>query len=232
LIKSQETLALARELDHPFSLADALCFAGCLFNAMCRDAPALRIYAEQLLRLSNEIGLAGWSDIGSCFHGEAAAMSGQVSEGIMQIRQGMAASESISIRLNLVGALRALAEAQAKTDHPEGGLTTLAEALTLVEKTGERLWEAELYRLRAELLLMQGDDHEAEASFEKAIEVARRQSARSWELRASIGLARLRQKQGKTDKARQLLGEIYDWFTEGFDTPDLKEAKLLLGELS
>jgi predicted ATPase len=232
LIKSQEAIALARELDHPFSLADALCYAGCLFNAMRRDAPALRDYAEPLLRLSNEIGLVGWSNIATSYHGEAAAMLGQVSEGITQIRQGMAASESISIRLNLVGALRALAEAQAKTDHPEGGLTTLAEALTLVEKTGERLWEAELYRLRAELLLMQGDDHEAEASFEKAIEVARRQSARSWELRASIGLARLWQKQAKTDEARQLLGEIYTWFTEGFDTPDLKEARLLLEELA
>jgi predicted ATPase len=232
LIKSQETLALARELDHPFSLADALCYAGCFINAMRRDAQALRDYATELVRLSNEIGFAGWIESGACFHGEAAAMLGQVSEGIMQIRQGMAASESISIRLNLVEALRALAEAQAKTDHPEGGLTTLAEALTLVEKTGERLWEAELYRLRAELLLMQGDDHEAEASFEKAIEVARWQSARSWELRASIGLARLWQKHGKTDEARELLGEIYSWFTEGFDTPDLIEARTLLEELS
>ena len=232
LIKSQEAIALARELDHPFSLADALCYAGCLFNAMRRDAPALRDYAEPLLRLSNEIGLVGWSNIATSYHGEAAAMLGQVSEGITQIRQGMAASESISIRLNLVEMLRALAEAQAKADRPEAGLTTLTEALTLVEKTGERHWEAELNRLRAELLLTQGVEDEAEASFEKAIEVARRQSARSWELRASIGLARLRQKQGKTDEARQLLGEIYDWFTEGFDTPDLKEAKLLLGELS
>ena len=232
LIKSQETLALARELDHPLSLADVLCFAGCMFNAMRRDWQALRDYAEQLLRLSNEIGLGGWSEGATSFHGEAAVMLGQVSQGIAQIRQGMAASESISIRLNLVETLRALAVAQAKAGRPEEGLTTLAEALTLVEKTGERLWEAELYRLRAELLLTQGDDHEAEASFEKALEVARGQSARSWELRASIGLARLWQEKGKKDEARRLLEGIYSWFTEGFDTPDLKEAKALLEELS
>jgi adenylate cyclase len=232
LIKSQEALALAREHDHPFSQADALSYAGCLFNVMRRDAPALRIYAEQLLRLSNEIELAGWIGLATCFHGEASAMLGQVSDGIAQIYAGMAAQEQICIRLNQVETLRALAEAQVLAGHPEEGLTTLAEALTLVEKMGERHWEAELNRLRAELLLTQGVEDEAEASFEKAIEVARRKSARSWELRASTGLARLRQKQGKTDEARELLGEIYSWFTEGFDTPDLREAKALLEELS
>jgi len=100
-----------------------------------------------------------------------------------------------------------------------------------VEETDERHWEAELYRLRAELLLMQGDDAEAEASFHKAVEVARRQQAKSWELRATVSLCRLWQKQGKVDEARQMLAEIYNWFTEGFDTPDLQEAKALLEEL-
>ena len=228
LKRSQEALALAREHDHPFSQADALSYAGCMFNVMRRDAPALRIYAEQLLRLSNEIELAGWIGLATCFHGEASAMLGQVSQGIAQIYAGMAAQEPFFIRLNQVETLRALAEAQVLAGHPEEGLTTLAEALTLVEKMGERHWEAELNRLRAELLLTQGVEDEAEASFEKAIEVARRKSARSWELRASIGLARLWQKQGKTDEARHLLGEIYSWFTEGFDTPDLREAKALL----
>ena len=127
-----------------------------------------------------------------------------------------------------------LAEAQAQAGLPEEGLTTLAEALALVEETGERLWEAELHRVRAELLLIKGEhaSAEAEASFHKAIEVARRQSARSWELRATNGLARLMQKQGRTEAARQMLAQIYGWFTEGFETPDLKEAEALLGELS
>jgi predicted ATPase len=101
-----------------------------------------------------------------------------------------------------------------------------------VEQTDERHREAELYRLKGELLLLQGDDAEAEASFHKAIEVARRQQAKSWELRATVSLCRLWQQQGKLEEARQLLTEIYGWFTEGFDTPDLQEAKALLEGLS
>ena len=171
-------------------------------------------------------------EIGTCFHGEAVAMLGQVSEGIAQMRGGMAVNKSLSVRCNILETVRALAEAQAKAGQPERGLTTLVEALTMVAETGERHWEAEVYRLRGELLLTQGDEAKAEASYHKAIEVARRQSAKSWELRVSIGLARLWHKQGKTNEAQQLLGEIYSWFTEGFDTPDLKEAAALLEELS
>ena len=111
-------------------------------------------------------------------------------------------------------------------------LSVLAEALAQVEKTDERYYEAELRRLKGELLLMQGVETEAEASFHKAIEVARRQQAKSWELRATVSLCRLWQEQGRMAEARQMLAEIYGWFTEGFDTPDLQEAKMLLEELS
>ena len=114
---------------------------------------------------------------------------------------------------------------------PDQAVELSAEALALAEQTDEHHWEAELYRLKAELLLMQGDDAEAEASFHKAVEVARRQQAKSWELRATVSLCRLRQEQGSMDEARQMLAEIYGWFTEGFDTPDLQEAKALLEEL-
>ncbi|NVM26883.1 MAG: hypothetical protein HWN70_13335, partial [Desulfobacterales bacterium] len=231
LSRSQQALAMARELGHPFSLADVLCYAGCLFNAMRRDAQALKDNAEELLRLSNE-KVPAWMGAGTRYRGEALAMLGQVQEGIAQMREGMAASQSIRVRLNLSGSLGSLAEAQAKAGHPGEGLTTLAQALTLVEQTDERHWEAELYRLRAELLLMQGDDAEAEASFHRAIEVARRQSAKSWELRATVSLCRLWRKQGRVDEARQMLAEIYGWFTEGFDTPDLQEARTLLEKLS
>jgi predicted ATPase len=232
LRRSQQALALARELDHPFSLADVLCYSGCLFNAMRRDAQALKDHAEELIRLANEKSFAGWLGQGTCFRGEALAMLGQVQEGMAQMREGMAAMQSMGVRLNLSGKLGSLAEAQAKAGQPEEGLTTLAEALALVEQTNERHWEAELYRLRAELLLKQGDDAGAEASLQKAVEVARRQSAKSWELRATTSLARLWQEQGRMDEARQMLAEIYGWFTEGFDTPDLQEAKALLEELS
>jgi predicted ATPase len=232
LKRSQEALALARELDHSISLAEILHFAGCKFSEMRRDAQALKGHAEELVRLANEKDMLGWLAAGTCFRGEALAMLGQVEEGMAQMREGMAAYQSRGARVNLSGFLYSLAEAQAKTGHPEEGLSTLTEALALVEKTDERYWEAELYRLRAELLLMQGDEAEAEASLQEAIEVARRQRAKSWELRATVSLCRLWQQQGKLEEARQRLTEIYDWFTEGFDTPDLQEARALLEELS
>jgi predicted ATPase len=239
LSRSQEALALARELGHPFSLADVLCYGGCLFNAMRRDALALKNNAEELKRLANEKSFAGWLGMATCFRGEALAMLGRVQEGMTQMREGMAAHQSAGVRLNLSGRLGSLAEAQAKAGQPEEGLSTLGEALALVEQTDERYWEAELHRLRGELLLMQGDEAEAEASFHQAescfqhaMEVARRQQAKSWELRATTSLARLWQKQGRMDEACQMLAEIYGWFTEGFDTPDLEEAKALLEELS
>ena len=232
LIRSQQALALARDLGHPFSLADVLCYAGCMFNAMRRDTLALKAAAEEMMRLSREKGFAGWLDSGTCYRGEAVAMLGNYEEGIMQMRQSMADSRSKGLLCNLARTLGALAEAQAKAGHPEQGLTTLDEALALVEETDERLWEAEIYRLRGELLLMQGDDTEAEISLKKAIGVARRQSAKLWELRATTVLARLWQKQGKVDEAGQMLGEIYGWFSEGFDTPDLREARALLEEFA
>ncbi|MCK5315480.1 MAG: tetratricopeptide repeat protein, partial [Anaerolineales bacterium] len=231
LSRSQQALALARELGHPFSLGDVLSYAGCLFNAMRRDAGALKEVADELVRLSHE-KVPTWMGAGTRYRGEALAMLGQDQEGITQMRQGLAAGQSMGIRLNFSETLGALAMGQAKTGKPERGLITLDEALSLVEETDERHWEAELYRIRGELLLMQGDHAEAEASFDKAIEVARRQRARSWELRATTSLARLWQEQGKTNEARGMLGEIYAWFTEGFDTPDLKQAKALLEELA
>ncbi len=183
------------------------------------------------MRLSNEKGFPGWLGAGHRFRGEALAMLGQVQEGMAQLREGMAAAQSRGARCYLSGRLGSLAEAQAKAGQPGEGLTTLAEALAQVETTDERYCEAELHRLKGELLLMQGDEAEAEASFHKAIEVARRQQAKSWELRATVSLARLWQEQGRMDEARQMLAEIYGWFTEGFDTPDLQEARALLEEL-
>jgi predicted ATPase len=142
-------------------------------------------------------------------------MLGQVQEGMAQMREGIAGLQSAGLRF-----------------YSPGRLCSLAEALALVEQTDERYYEAELYRLKGELLLLQGDDAEAEASLEKAIQVAQRQQAKSWELRATVSLARLWQEQGRADEARQMLAEIYGWFTEGFDTLDPKEARALLEELA
>ena len=133
-----------------------------------------------------------------------------------------------------------LAAAYAKVGRGEEGLSVVAEALALVDKNGQRLNEAELVRLKGELTLKQSGvrgpesevQKEAEACFHKAIAVARKQNAKSWELRASTGLARLWQQQGRKREAHEMLAEIYGWFTEGFDTKDLQDAKALLDELS
>jgi DNA-binding SARP family transcriptional activator/predicted ATPase/energy-coupling factor transporter ATP-binding protein EcfA2 len=232
LTRSREALAVARELDHPFSLADVLSYAGCMFHSMRRDALRLKEDSVQLIRLSMERGLAGWRNLGTRCLGEALVMSERFEEGIAQIREGMAGTYSDPAKLYLAGTLCHLGEAEGKAGDLEQGLSTLAEGLALVERTAEHHWEAELHRQRGELLLMQRDEAEAEASFHKAIEVARHQQAKSWELRATTGLARLWQGQGRTNEARQALAEIYDWFREGFDTPDLREAASLLEELS
>jgi predicted ATPase len=230
--QSQKALALAREFGHPFSSADVLSYGGCVFNQMRRDAPALKGNAEELARLSEGMGFSSFLGTGSCYWGAALTKLGQVHEGIAQMREGMAVRQSVGARCNLSGISGALAAALAKAGRPEEGLATLDETLSFVEETDERYYEAELHRLKGELLLTQGDEAEAEASLQKAVEVARRQQARSWDLRAIVSLCHLWRKQGRVDEARQKLAEIYDWFTEGFDTPDLREARGLLKELS
>jgi len=135
--------------------------------------------------------------------------------------------------LGLSALLSLLAEAYGKAGQVEAGLQTLAEALALVNQTQERFYEAEMYRLQGELLLARSAEHHAEAEtcFRHALDVARRQQAKSWELRAATSLSRLRQQQGKRAEAHALLAPIYGWFTEGFDTRDLQEAKALLEAL-
>jgi predicted ATPase len=154
--------------------------------------------------------------------------------GIAQMRQGLAAYLATGAELGRPRQLAMLAEAYGRVGQTAEGLAILAEALTTVHKTGERSYEAELYRLKGELLLQQpaGSGDEAETCFRQALDVARRQQAKSWELRAAMSLSRLWQQQGKQDEAYDLLMPIYGWFAEGFDTADLQEAMVLLEELS
>jgi predicted ATPase len=151
-----------------------------------------------------------------------------------QIRRGLAALRATGAALRLPYYLALLAEACGQTGQATEGLALLAEAVALVDTTGERWWEAELHRLRGELLLLLSVDNHAEAEecLHQALTVARRQQAKALELRAAMSLSRLWQQQGKRVEAQQLLAEIYGWFTEGFDTPDLQEAKLLLDALA
>jgi DNA-binding SARP family transcriptional activator/predicted ATPase len=232
LNRSREVLAYAREFDHLFSLVDVLCYAGCMLHAMRRDGQALKRDSLELMRLSHDAGFAGWIETGTAYYGESLVFIGRVSEGLHEIRENIAANESLGGWLYLPGALRALAEAQSEAGQPEAALATLAEALEVVDRTSEHHWEAELHRQRAEVMLLLGVEDGAEASYQTAIEIACQQSARSWELRAAIGLARLLLKQGKSEGACQVLQPVYDWFTEGFETQDLKEAKALLQEIS
>jgi predicted ATPase len=154
------------------------------------------------------------------------------------MRHAMAAFRAAGAELERQYWLALLSEVYAKMERPQQGRHALAEARAIVAKTGERFWEAELHRLEGELALLSTRPRqelsllEAESSFHQALEVARRQEAKSLELRAATSLARLWQQQGKKMEARQLLAEIYHWFTEGFDTKDLQEAKVLLTELS
>jgi predicted ATPase len=228
-----EALTLAQELTHPFSLAFALT-AGALVHQFRREVHAVQERAEELMRLSTEQGFPFWLAHGTILRGWALTAQGEGAEGIAQIDQGLVAHRDTGAEVHRPYFLSLLAEAYGKVGQPEEGLAVLAEALAIVDDTGERNWEAELHRSKGELLLMQQGQKlgEAEECFRQALDIAHRQQAKSFELRASMSLSRLLQQQGKQEEAPQLLAEIYGWFTEGFDTVDLKEAKVLLEELA
>ena len=156
-----------------------------------------------------------------------------MAEGLAQMREAFAAWRAIGAGVASPWFLALLAEACGKAGQIDEGLRTLDEALAVVQNNEEHLYEAEVYRLKGELLLQQSVEHqgEAEEGLQQALDVARRQQAKSLELRAAMSLARLWQRQGKCDAARELLAPIYGWFTEGFDTADLQEAKALLDAL-
>ena len=165
------------------------------------------------------------------------AEQGEGEAGIAQMHQGLSAYQAVGSALLRPYFLALLAEAYGKVGQAEQGLTALAEALTIVERTGERWWEAELHRLKGELLLVQAGGkkssmEKAEACLHQALAIARRQQAKSLELRAAMSLARRWRHHGKRAAARQMLAEAYGWFTEGFDTADLQEVRALLDELA
>jgi predicted ATPase len=233
LKRSQEALALAEGLSNPLNLTIALEHAA-LFHLLRQEGPLARERAEEVITLATEQGFPAWLAYGMVAQGSALAGQGQVEEGIAQIQQGLAACRAMGLEMVRAATLPRLAAAYAKVGRIEEGLTLLAEALAFADKTGMHMGEAALYVLKGWFLLARSRENqaEAEACFHQALEVARRQSAKSLELRAVMSLSRLWQKQGKKDEARQLLAEIYNWFTEGFDTKDLQEAKALLEELS
>jgi predicted ATPase len=249
LQRSQEALTLAQELSHPFSVAHALNYAAVLYQ-LRREGYAAQKQTEVGIVLAAEQGFPHWLALGTSWQGWALAEQGEAEKGIVQIRQGLAAVRAMGAELAGPTYLALLAEAYGKVGEAEQGLGAIVDALAQVEQTGERWYEAELYRLKGELTLAQSKvqslkskvtdprplapdpQGEAEACFLTAIEIAQKQQAKSLELRAATSLARLWQQPGKREEAHQMLSEIYGWFTEGFDTKDLQEAQALLGELS
>ncbi|MBN1813877.1 MAG: AAA family ATPase, partial [Anaerolineae bacterium] len=232
LRRIQEALALTQKLSHPPTLAMVHLWIGTV-HGLRRDWPRVRDAAETCIHISTEHGFRYWLSGGLTIRGWALAGQGQTKEGIAQIREGIAISRATGAELQVPIAYAMLAEACGKAGQIEEGLAALTEALTTTHRTGERWSEAEVHRLKGELLWMQGaDEAEAETCFQRAVQVARQQQAKSFELRAVMSLCRLWQEQGRREEARRRLADVYDWFSEGFDTPDLQEARSLLETLS
>jgi predicted ATPase len=229
----QAALAAAQEIPNPINLAIALCFAA-LFHQYRGEGAASYARAEAAVRLSTERGFTHFVALGTIYQGCALVMQEQAAEGIAQIHHGLTAYEATEALLERPSSLALLATAYGKVGKVEEGLKRLEEALALVEAREIRWCEAELHRCKGQLLLRQTVPGvpQAEACFQHALDIARRQQARSLELRAAMSLARLWQQQGKRAEARELLAPVYGWFTEGFDTADLQEARALLDELA
>ncbi|MGH8070650.1 MAG: AAA family ATPase [Candidatus Entotheonellia bacterium] len=233
LRRSHETLTLPQELSHAFSLAYALDFAARI-HQLRREGQLTQAQAQALIALSREQGFTQRLATGTILWGWALTAQGQGEEGIAHMRQGLTAFRATGAELALPYYLALLGEAYGALGQAGEGLKVLAEALATTHKTGEQFCEAELHRLKGKLLLAGSAEHHAaaEACFQQALDVARRQRAKAWELRAAMSLSRLWQQQGRRAAARELLAPIYGWFTEGFDTADLQEAKALLAALA
>jgi class 3 adenylate cyclase/predicted ATPase len=229
---AEEAIAAARAAGHPLSEAWALSLAAMLHQwrgevALCLER------AEADLALSSEQVLPFYAAHAMALAGRALVEEGQAEVGFSRLRAGVDGHRAMGVRLWPLRSLALIAEACLAAGRIAEGLSAVREALAETEETGARFYEAELNRLQGELVLAakEPDERGAEASFRKALDIARRQQATSWELRAATSLARLWRDQGKGREARDLLAPVYGWFAEGFDTADLKEAKGLLNEL-
>jgi predicted ATPase/DNA-binding winged helix-turn-helix (wHTH) protein len=235
--RGREAVTLARQLSHPFSLAQALYWRA-LVSFYCGEWLAAQEQITESLVLSHEYGFPYWLAIGDMLQGRVQLELGQAAEGLRQISQGLSAYQAIGARAGLPTFLAWRGEAEVKMGQPTEGLVMLAKAIATVAETSQHWCEAEMYRLQGELLLQEGEPSQASANrsrgesyLARALDTARRQQAKSWELRAAMSLGRWWQQQGKSKEAHELLAPVYDWFTEGFDTTDLIKAKGFLEEL-
>jgi predicted ATPase len=227
--KSQEALVWAQQLAHPFCLAQTLLWRVQLHQCM-KEAQIILELTENMLALSKERGFALYTAAALFRQGWALTIGGQIEAGIAQMRRGLADIQVTGAGLRQPTLLGYLAESYGRVGRVSEGLCIIDEALILMQQTAECWWEAELYRLKAELLLTLPVDHqgEAETCLWRALNLAHHQQSKALELRATISLSRLWQRQGKADRACQMLTEVYSWFTEGLTTRDLREAQALL----
>jgi class 3 adenylate cyclase/predicted ATPase len=230
LAQGGPAIAQARRLAHPQTLAVTLGIGAVLLSLVGDDA-ALDEWVDQLVAVTTEQDIPAWRALGTIHHGWVRVKNGDATEGIFLLRNGMAAYRAIGAELFMPYFIALLAGACELAGQIEEAVTLLDDGLQIAGRTRERWLEAELNRRKGELLLRQGRAEAAEELYRKALNIAAEQEAKLWELRATMSLARLRRDQGRRAEARDLLAPVYGWFTEGFDTPDLKDAKALLDEL-
>ena len=230
---SRETTLQARETSHPMTEVYVAAFTA-MFHRFRREIEPARKLADKAARESTDQGFGLFLASANVLRGSLLTTQ-SIDDGIALMHEGLAGWRATGAGLFVPYYLALLAEAYGEAGQAAEGFAALDEALTIVDRggeDGERLWDAELSRIKGELLLGSSRDVQAEACFQEALQLARSQSAKSWELRASVSLSRLWKNQGQRKEARELLQGIYDWFTEGFDTPDLIDAKALLDELA
>jgi tetratricopeptide (TPR) repeat protein len=230
---AEAALRHARDSQHLFSLGDALIMAGALYLRLRQPELALA-HCQEAIALSEENGFAEWLLWSRAYHGWALIALGQITEGIAEMEAGIVGFQRQGGAPFLQYTIALRAEAIARVGRVDESLTILSEILVHISRSGEKVDHAEILRLKGEVLLMQcrSTTDEAECCFREALEVARTQEAKWWELRTAVSLARLLSDTDRRDEARTVLGGIYNWFTEGFDTADLKEAKELLEQLN
>jgi tetratricopeptide (TPR) repeat protein len=229
--RTAEGVLQARQVNHAYTLAHSLffeCWAAQLANLPDEVRPCI----EEMFELVNEHGFPLFNAAAEFWRGWWLTVTGKVTEGAGLMANGYTMFRALPFVLFATTILGSIAETEAKLARPADGLSRLAEAARLIEVADERYHEAELHRLQGDLLYTTDDPAAAEQSFHRALAVARRQNAKTFELRAAMSLARLWRAQGKPQQARELLAPVYGWFTEGFDARDLKEPKALLQELA
>ena len=231
LARSSANIPEAKRLAHPPSLAGGLAIGLRLLSLVGDDA-ALDEWERQLIAVATEHGFPHWRTQGEIYRGWVEVKRGNVTQGISQLRSSFAAYRAGGVELFVPHYFALLAAACEIGGQIEEGIALLDDALRIAEKTGERWFLAELTRQKGQVLLRQGHAEAAEELYQKALSIAEEQGAKLWELRAATSLARLRREQGRHAEARDVLVPIYNWFSEGFDTPDLKEAKVLINQLA